>query len=744
MRESRSVGRVEGIVVGITRRRERLGRSILLSAVLIGPPLLPVAVVAAPVGGGAGRVLVDPADEAGASTAATAALADPVIAVSAGHSHSCALLTSGAIRCWGSNDFGQLGDGTTTMRLIPVAVRGIATAVAISAGHTHTCALLADRTVRCWGENLHGELGDGTRTRRTTPVAVLGLANVTAIAASDSIVGSAHTCALLLDRTVRCWGANRDGQLGDGTRTERLVPVTVRGVSGATAIAAGVRDGCAIVAGGTVTCWDTTTRTISGVAGATAIASGERHGCALIDSGALRCWGQNLSGELGTGTTFGWTDGSVAVVGIGSATAVTVDGSHTCARLADGSPRCWGDNWRGALGNGTSTASSLPGAVTGLPSIEAIDAGASHTCAVSGGAVHCWGGGDLGALGTGSTASVLVPAPVAVGGTGATVGEPVTSLRLGAQISSSLPAAVTWVGNANDGPPIARYELASSTDGGTTWRTVRTDASTGIRVALAPAGTIRHRVRPIATDGTPGEWTAGRRLVPRLVQQSASAVRFAGTWTTVYASGYSGGSARSSSTAGASLTYSVAATSVALVASVGPTRGKVRVYVDGVATATVDLYAATSRARVVVWQRSWGLGTLRTVRFVVLGTSGRPRVDIDALVVDRQQDQGVGEFIWFIQCSGSTARPGQLFLNLSEGQVDDGGIVRLAWRNLATSDLYQVAVIRSGGFIYARGWSGPYPKGTYILHATYEARVWWDDQPRMVLVQEDCDIRNYL
>jgi Raf kinase inhibitor-like YbhB/YbcL family protein len=299
-------------------------------------------------------------------------LSSDVADIVSGGTHTCALLNNGAVKCWGNNSYGEVGDGTWGLtKLSPVNVSGLGSGVTqISAGGSHTCALLESGGVKCWGLNDYGQLGDGTSgTNRRSPVDVVSLqAGVARIAAGDG-----HTCALLGSGEVKCWGKNNYGQVGDGTAgTNRLTPVSVSGlVEGVIQITAGGNHTCGLLTGGGVKCWghnafgqiEDGTPFSSGVA---QVVAGGAHTCALLSAGGVKCWGYNGYGQVGDGTAGTDKLTPVDVTGIGSeVTQISAGGSHTCALLQSDMVMCWGSNGNGQVGDGTTSNHFTPVHVRG-------------------------------------------------------------------------------------------------------------------------------------------------------------------------------------------------------------------------------------------------------------------------------------------------------------------------------------------------------------------------------------------
>lgn len=354
--------------------------------------------------------------------------AGSVVAVAAGETHTCLLTGDGAVWCWGANSYGQLGDGTRINRRVPVPVIGLTSGVkAIAAGGHHTCALTGSGEVRCWGRNNYGQIGDGTTYLRTQPVPVRLPAQASSVTA-----GYAHTCAVRDDGTAMCWGSNTSGQLGDNTTISRRTPVLVNGLTPVRTLAAGGAHTCASLNDGSVRCWGNNysgqlgdgTRThrrtpvpVPGLGTVIAIGAGGSHSCALDTTGTLACWGNNYYGQLGDGTT-SQRLAPVPVTGMTRPVYAFSTGLvHTCMLQDDGAATCVGWNIYGQLGDGTTTNRSRPVAVSGLPAATAIMAAnglgsAGHSCALVDGGLQCWGKNNYGQLGDNSYVQRTVPVAV--------------------------------------------------------------------------------------------------------------------------------------------------------------------------------------------------------------------------------------------------------------------------------------------------------------------------------------------
>jgi alpha-tubulin suppressor-like RCC1 family protein len=330
--------------------------------------------------------------------------AGPVASIAAGFDHTCAILHNGSVRCWGNGSSGQLGQGNTdglglTTGTLPDSVPPVdlgpgRTALQISAGYDHTCALLDDHSVLCWGSGAAGGLGQGDQYPigdDETPGSVGPVDLGEGHTAVEVAAGANYSCAILDDGSVKCWGAGTYGELGYGNTTNVNDPSTVGPVN----LGAG--------------------RTAVGI-GASA-----NHTCVIVNTGDVMCWGLNFIGALGYGYNENVnpnigddeTPDSVGTIDLGGHTALEVTGGDhfTCAVLDDHTARCWGSSWRGFTGypggNDYYSPPTEPIDLGAGRTVLSIEGAADHSCALlDDHSVRCWGFGDDGRLGYGNTDDV--------------------------------------------------------------------------------------------------------------------------------------------------------------------------------------------------------------------------------------------------------------------------------------------------------------------------------------------------
>lgn len=340
---------------------------------------------------------------------------DQAIDIDSGADHVCVVRTDGTVWCWGSNKSGQLGFGEIGPGVsIPSQVPGIINAIAVGLGDAHSCALTADGTVWCWGSNIYGQAGAAQIAPNAIvarPQQVAGIANVVQLR-----VGGNHNCVLSQDADTFCWGDNFNGQLGNPTvdAPVRAEPVQVAGVMRFANLSAGGAHTCGLLQDGDVLCWgwNRQGQLGNGVGGSAndvltpspvitlrdvnSVAVGERHMCAGVQNQSIVCWGDNATGQLGTGL-FGDVASlsvpqQVTLVVAGLATTVGFD--HACALLSSTELSCWGSNEYGQIGNGFAGSisnSAVPNFVTRLIGVSYFASGGNTNCAVVAGAVYCWG-----------------------------------------------------------------------------------------------------------------------------------------------------------------------------------------------------------------------------------------------------------------------------------------------------------------------------------------------------------------
>ncbi|MBH1970361.1 hypothetical protein FK216_03990 [Moraxellaceae bacterium AER2_44_116] len=351
--------------------------------------------------------------------------------LSARQDTTCVVTTTGSVKCWGGNDFGQLGDGSETgtgagdgtlkFKNIPVTVKNVSGIKQVAVGYNHACAISQTGSVSCWGDNSKGQIGDGTTSFRSQATPVMGLsAKVTQLALTYQ-----SSCALLETGAVQCWGGNSQGELGVGIAakiTQSSSPKNAVLLSNMTVkrLVSGRQHLCGITNNDALVCWgwndlgqlgltDTNPRytptvvTAAGT-GLKQLAAGYGHTCIARTNDTL-CWGDNSKGQLGDGTT---TSSSIPVTvsTLTGVTALTLGKEHSCATLASNAAFCWGSRQAGQTAQtiDPTVVDKVPVAVASLNAKHSLSAGDFHTCSIGeGGIVKCWGKNDLGQLGDGTT-----------------------------------------------------------------------------------------------------------------------------------------------------------------------------------------------------------------------------------------------------------------------------------------------------------------------------------------------------
>lgn len=330
--------------------------------------------------------------------------------IALGWYHDCAALMDGSVRCWGSNYGGQLGDGSLESSATPVQVLGLSSGVRnVEASYTDSCAALWGGGFSCWGSNLYGQLGNGsTAMSVTTPTPV-----VTELQSIS--LGEYHSCGQSLDGTVLCWGYGEDGSLGDGRKQSSATPVAVSGLdSSVQQVSAGAVVSCALLADGSVSCWGTnsgsdvcsgtnivhsTPVAVTGVSDVLEITAGSTHACARHVDGGVSCWGLDSYGQLGTSATTLPAPCTnqparppARVASLDHVVQIAAGDGHTCALRDNGEVYCWGRNEAGQLGDGTTTSRPEPKRVLNVAGASSIRVGYSQSCALFlDGSALCWG-----------------------------------------------------------------------------------------------------------------------------------------------------------------------------------------------------------------------------------------------------------------------------------------------------------------------------------------------------------------
>lgn len=376
--------------------------------------------------------------------------------------HTCAVVAGGAVSCWGRNQYGQLCVGDTTTRLIPTGASGLAGVTSVTTGMYNTCVIMGDKTVRCCGYGWILGNGEDNPANSNVPVQAIGIDEAEGVA-----IGWMHACAVLESGEVKCWGLGGQGELGQGELTAwdiktHTTPSYVvadhelNHLTGVRDVAVGNWHTCALMNDGSVKCWGmndkrqlgttavgydaftTVPVVVENITDAQAIVAGAAHTCVIRSGGTVACWGSNADKAIGLPLSTAYSVNPVAISGISGAVSISASNYHSCVVMGDKTAKCWGASWYGASGNGSETTEGAnagldpavfigpdytPGDPTVMSAIEGLSAGGTHSCLIrTDGSAYCVGSNAYGRLGDAngtiddSTAKSLIP--VAVTGIG--------------------------------------------------------------------------------------------------------------------------------------------------------------------------------------------------------------------------------------------------------------------------------------------------------------------------------------
>ena len=355
--------------------------------------------------------------------------------VATGQDHTCAITTTGVLKCWGRNNYSKVGDGTTTTRLTPVIIDSGVSYAEISLGQFHTCGVTTTGVLKCWGDNSRGQIGDGSFV---SPVSTPKIID-SGVSYSQVDLGTSHSCAIKADGGLMCWGSNDQNELGDGAKALTIADVVApKEIDLGTtylSVSSGSYFSCGVTSGSDIKCWGYNEHGRLGDSGVElrrtpvainsgysftklALGSGPsvaglelgRSICGLNSLGELKCWGENKNGQVGVGSFGGSYSILKPVDQVNTFKDVSVGGNFSCAVSSAGQLKCWGKNNYGQLGDGTQVNKSSPIAVDEETTYSSIVASYGHACGITtAGALKCWGLNSYGQLGDGTNQNKFMP-----------------------------------------------------------------------------------------------------------------------------------------------------------------------------------------------------------------------------------------------------------------------------------------------------------------------------------------------